>query len=97
MRTNNISVEQFIQEVNKRDVTGVICTRSFTDSFHLSNVACLKEDGCIRLTNKARVLLIELDVLLNIERIPCNNGIVEYEINTMTSTITLDVFSKEGE
>ena len=90
MRTNNISVEQFIQEVDKHNVVGVICADSYTDSFNFNNLQCGKEDCCIRFTDQNKTLLLELDRLLHIERTACNNQITEYEISTTTSTITLD-------
>lgn len=88
-----ISIGCFMAEMNGKSITGVIDTSHSTDAFYMERVACYREDGSIIIANHNRCLSIDLDSILHIERIPCLNGITEYEIATINSIITLDALS----
>ena len=88
-----ISINYFVTEINGKTVTGVIDTPHSTDAFYMERVACYREDGSIIIANRNRCLLIDLDIILHIERTQCLNGITEYEITTINSIITLDALS----
>ena len=88
-----ISFHTFMAEVNGKTVTGVIDTPHSTDAFYMECAVCYREDGSIIIANPNRCLLIDLDIILHIERTQCLNGITEYEITTINSIITLDALS----
>lgn len=88
-----VSFRTFMTEINGKTVTGVIDTPHSTDAFCMERVACYREDGSIVIANRNRCLLIDLDIILHIERTQCLNEITEYEITTINSIITLDALS----
>ena len=91
-----ISFNAFMAEMNGKTITGVIDTPHSTDAFYMECAACYREDGSTIIANRNRSLLIDLDIIVHIERAQCLHDITEYEITTINSTITLDALGREG-